>query len=243
MVLTSGHYEITHDKEPIRLFESDFLEFLTHIHAAVVLLIWVPVSLVFLVMSALQHPADGVWVVVETLLDFLTGLLVWTLTEYTLHRFVFHFRPRTPFQERLAYLFHGIHHQKPRYKTRLVMPPVVSIPLALFFFGGFYLFLGVVLGAPWWIAPTFAGFIASYLAYDMLHYATHHYPMRKGVLEHSSGTICTIIAGCPNSGSGLARHCGTSFLVRNHRTPTCVEPKTRFQPPLRTADRTALPRS
>jgi len=38
---------IIHDEEPIRLFKSDFLEFFTHIHPAVVLVIWVPVAALF----------------------------------------------------------------------------------------------------------------------------------------------------------------------------------------------------
>jgi len=34
-----------HSEEPIRLFKSDFLEFFTHIHPVVVLIIWVPIAL------------------------------------------------------------------------------------------------------------------------------------------------------------------------------------------------------
>jgi sterol desaturase/sphingolipid hydroxylase (fatty acid hydroxylase superfamily) len=183
-MLSAGHYAINHEKEPIRLFESDFLEFFTHIHPSVVLLIWVPVSVFFLLMAILQHPAGGLRVVFDVFLGFTVGLFLWTLTEYTMHRFVFHFRPRSPFQERLTYLFHGIHHHQPKCKTRLVMPPAVSIPLALLFFGGFYLVLGILLGQPWWIAPTFSGFIAGYISYDMLHYATHHFPMRKAIPKY-----------------------------------------------------------
>jgi sterol desaturase/sphingolipid hydroxylase (fatty acid hydroxylase superfamily) len=110
-------------------------------------------------------------------------LFLWTFTEYILHRFVFHFRPRTPRQERVLFLFHGIHHVQPQCKTRLVMPPVVSIPLALIFYGVFRLILAMLLGIPDWVAPTFAGFITGYLIYDMTHYATHHFSMRQGFLK------------------------------------------------------------
>jgi sterol desaturase/sphingolipid hydroxylase (fatty acid hydroxylase superfamily) len=99
------------------------------------------------------------------------------LAEYVVHRFVFHFPPRTPWQERISFLFHGVHHAQPQCKTRLVMPPVVSIPMAVLFYGACYLILSVVLGAPHWVAPVFSGLIAGYLTYDMLHYATHHIPM------------------------------------------------------------------
>lgn len=178
---TASGIEINHDEEPVRLFKSDFLEFFTHIHPVVVLLIWVPVVVLFLAAAILEYRAGEVtgWAYIP--LGFLLGLFLWTLTEYTLHRFVFHFRPRTEWQKKLSFLFHGVHHYQPQCKTRLVMPPAASIPLALLFFGGFYLILGVLLGASSWVAPTFAGFIAGYVGYDMIHYATHHVPMRRGV--------------------------------------------------------------
>ena len=48
---------INHSEEPIRLFKSDFLEFFTHIHPAVVLLLYVPVVVFFL---AQKHIVRGV---------------------------------------------------------------------------------------------------------------------------------------------------------------------------------------
>jgi sterol desaturase/sphingolipid hydroxylase (fatty acid hydroxylase superfamily) len=177
---STSHIEINHDKEPVRLFQSDFLEFFTHIHPVVVPIIWVPVILIFLGGAILDRlGGKGSWISIP--LGFLLGLFLWTLAEYTIHRFVFHFRPRTPWQEKVMFLFHGVHHYQPKSKTRLVMPPAASIPLALLFYGLFYLVLGVVLGIPHWMGPTFAGFLSGYLAYDMLHYATHHIPMRSGI--------------------------------------------------------------
>ena len=63
------------------------------------------------------------------------------------------------------------------------MPPVVSVPMAALFYGLFYLIVGVLLKGPQWVGPLFAGFLAGYLAYDMIHYATHHFPMRSGYLK------------------------------------------------------------
>jgi sterol desaturase/sphingolipid hydroxylase (fatty acid hydroxylase superfamily) len=65
-------------------------------------------------------------------------------------------------------------------KTRLVMPPAVSIPMAGFFLGLFYLLLGVIFERPHWVGPLMAGFLIGYLIYDLTHYATHHYAMRWG---------------------------------------------------------------
>jgi sterol desaturase/sphingolipid hydroxylase (fatty acid hydroxylase superfamily) len=175
------HLEINHSQEPMRLFQSDRLESLTHVHPALVPLVWLPVTLYFLGSAILAYPTSPARGVAYIPLGFLAGLFLWTLAEYSLHRFVFHFRPRTSWQQRLAFLFHGVHHAQPKLKTRLVMPPPVSIPLALIFYGAFYLLLGIALGRPHWIAPTFAGFILGYVAYDLLHYATHHLAMRQGI--------------------------------------------------------------
>lgn len=176
----TAHQKLVRGEEPVRLFKSDFLEFFTHIHPAVIVALWLPVIVALLVYAVVRRPA-GLWGALAIPLGLAIGLFLWTLAEYMLHRFVFHFRPRNAWQERVSFLVHGVHHAQPKVKTRLVMPPAVSIPLALLFFGLFYLVLGVALGAYHWIAPAFAGFLAGYLAYDLIHYATHHIRMRQGV--------------------------------------------------------------
>ena len=172
---------IDHSDVPIRLFKSDFLEFFTHISPVAIVVLWSPVMLFFLA-RALADPLMGASPL-NVALGFLIGVFVWTLTEYTVHRFVFHFEPRTPGQEKIIFLFHGIHHLQPQIKTRLVMPPVVSVPLAFVFYGLIYLILGGLIGRPAWIAPVFSGFVAGYLIYDLTHYATHHWPMRWSFLK------------------------------------------------------------
>ena len=173
-----AHVEISRSKEPIRLFKSDFLEFFTHVHPAVVVVIWAPVVVYFMARAIIGRAGYASALYIP--LAFAIGLIAWTLAEYVVHRFVFHFRPRTGWQERVLFLLHGVHHAQPRSKTRLVMPPAASIPLALVFYVLFYLIVGIVLGAAQWIAPLFSGFIAGYLVYDMFHYAMHHFPMRRG---------------------------------------------------------------
>ena len=171
------HLPIDHSETPIRLFKSDFLEFFSHISPVTITVIWLPFA-VFMMWTGLSvRPADASWLYIP--LAFLIGVFMWTLSEYTLHRFVFHFRARNPQQDRIIYLFHGVHHHQPQCKTRLVMPPVLSIPLAFVFYGLFSLVLGL-LGAPHWVGPMLSGFTIGYLIYDLTHYATHHWPMRSG---------------------------------------------------------------
>jgi sterol desaturase/sphingolipid hydroxylase (fatty acid hydroxylase superfamily) len=174
-----ANIKVNTSEEPIRLFKSDFLEFFTHISPLAVLAIWLPVIGYFLCRAFLQN-AQALWTVFAAIL---AGLFIWTLAEYVLHRFLFHFPAKTAWQKRLSFLFHGIHHEQPRVKTRLVMPPAVSIPLAAIFFGLFYLLIGLALGGTQWVAPVFAGFLMGYVIYDMTHYSTHHIPMKKGYLR------------------------------------------------------------
>ncbi len=169
------------DAVPIRLFKSDFLEFFTHITPAAITGLWLPVGVLFLVYAILTAPTGRFpWYIVVCLP---AGVFLWSFTEYMMHRFVFHHTPTSPRQERIFFLFHGIHHAQPQVKTRLVMPFAISVPMAFVFFGLYYLIVGVLLKQPQWIAPLMAGYTFGYLAYDLLHYATHHWAMRSGAAK------------------------------------------------------------
>jgi sterol desaturase/sphingolipid hydroxylase (fatty acid hydroxylase superfamily) len=174
--------DTSRDTEPIRLFRSDYLEFFTHISPVAIIALWLPIVVLLLIYSVLtvSSPAFPVYIP----LGFIIGLFLWTFAEYTLHRFLFHHKPTTPRQERIFFLFHGIHHAQPQVKTRLVMPFPVSIPMAVIICGLFYFILAVLLKSPQWVAPLIAGFIVGYLVYDLTHYATHHFAMRSGYAKY-----------------------------------------------------------
>ena len=97
------------------------------------------------------------------------GYGLWTLTEYWLHRIVFHFEPEDGLGAKLHWLIHGVHHEHPNDPNRLVMPPSASIPLAAIFLVGYR----VVFGAPAWLAVS-AGFLVGYVVYDTMHWYLHH---------------------------------------------------------------------
>jgi sterol desaturase/sphingolipid hydroxylase (fatty acid hydroxylase superfamily) len=156
--------------QSIRLFRSDALEALTHVHPIVPLLLWGPLVAWLLWRSRAVHdlPTDGLLALGGL------ALVVWTLTEYCLHRFVFHYPARGRAGKYLVFLFHGVHHAAPRDKTRLVMPPAGAILVMAVLYPLFRL----VVPSPW-DEPFCAFFIAGYLVYDYIHYATHHFPMRS----------------------------------------------------------------
>jgi uncharacterized membrane-anchored protein len=51
-----------------------------------------------------------------------------------MHRLVFHFEPEDGLGRALHWIIHGVHHDHPNDPMRLVMPPSVSVPLAIVFY-------------------------------------------------------------------------------------------------------------
>jgi len=145
------------------LFESRWLDRLTRVRPIVPPLIFGPVILLCAA-AAVDHL--GTWSIVFTLAG---GYGFWTLAEYWVHRVVFHLEPRSRFGGRLHFIIHGVHHDHPNDPLRLVMPPIMTIPLGAAFFGLFVLAVG--LPRAWGVG---VGFFAGYLFYDMLHYRLHH---------------------------------------------------------------------
>jgi len=153
----------------IRLFRNDSFESLTHVHPIVPLIFWSPVVVFLLWRSVTVHGLP----VAQVAAMAIPGLIVWTLAEYLLHRFVFHFNATGAAGKWLVYLFHGVHHDVPGDKSRLVMPPAGAVIIM----SVLWVLFALVLPAPW-EEPFCAFFIAGYLIYDYSHYATHHFPMR-----------------------------------------------------------------
>ncbi len=148
-----------------RLFENPVLERLTHIHPMTPAITWIPIVLMLLGVAVLHDEIPLRNIVSIAVISILS----WTLTEYCLHRWVFHFRASSPLGKRMMYLMHGVHHEAPDDPTRLLMPPLLSFTLALLFGGGFLLLLGREYGS-----LCFAFLVVGYLLYDYTYYATHH---------------------------------------------------------------------
>jgi len=161
---------VSNKNESVRMFRSDLLEFFTHIHWSTPLWIYVPLS-AWMVYLAAQR---GLPIAAIAALA-LCGIVIWSFVEYAMHRFVFHYEPKSGWGQKLHFMAHGVHHDYPSDATRLVMPPLISIPLAIVFYSLFAVIFGRVAPA------VFAGLLIGYLFYDMLHYATHHLPMKRGV--------------------------------------------------------------
>lgn len=161
---------VSNKDETVRMFKNDFLEALSRVHPSVPVIIYLPVILYVLYISVADYSLQFLTIIGL----FIFGLFIWTITEYVLHRFVFHFKPKSQLGEKIHFIFHGVHHDYPSDSRRLVMPPSVSVPLALLFFFLFHNLIGSI-----YVYPFFAGFLTGYLFYDITHYAIHHFNMHS----------------------------------------------------------------
>jgi sterol desaturase/sphingolipid hydroxylase (fatty acid hydroxylase superfamily) len=150
-----------------RMFDNNLLDRVSRVHHTVPLILFLPAIGVLLYLGF-----DRLGTVSALLLG-VGGYLFWSLSEYWIHRAIFHWEPAAGWGAKLHWMVHGVHHDHPNDPLRLVMPPAASIPLASIFMVAFL----VVLGTPR-AFPFGGGFLAGYLIYDMIHFALHHHRQR-----------------------------------------------------------------
>jgi len=148
-----------------RMFENNLLEFFSRVHPSVPFLFYVPLTLGFFAWAL--H--GGKTTLGYSALFVPLGLLTWIGMEYGLHRYFFHWEGSGPFTRRMHEITHGYHHKYPDDADRLVMPLGASIPMALLIGGLLWL-----VGQPVATIPYFLGIVWGYLAYDFIHWSTHH---------------------------------------------------------------------
>jgi len=179
-----------HLAEPARLFGPDILEIATRTVWYVVPIFWGPITAYLFLRSLFQftgplpsffsNPALPMSYLstiptasyVKTIACFFLGQLIWTILEYTMHRYLFHIDemlPDTPTFITLHFLMHGIHHYLPMDRLRLVMPPTLFFVLQLPFTQLAYVLFPVAMAN-----GIIAGAFTFYILYDCMHYALHH---------------------------------------------------------------------
>jgi len=160
------------------LFGNSLMNFFSRVHPAVPAVIFLPIITVMFWLSV--DAGSGAPALVG--LTF-AGILIWTLSEYWLHRLLFHWHPKFKGGDQLNFIIHGVHHDHPNDRMRLVMPPALGLPLASVFLAAFVLVLGTPSGY-----VGFAGFLIGYLVYDYTHYYVHHFVPKskigKRIREH-----------------------------------------------------------
>ncbi len=152
-----------HNKGQARIFRNQYLEMLTKTHPFVIWGMYLPAIILCLYYSFAKIDYTFSYI----LLIFFTGLISWTLFEYLMHRFAFHYVAHSERAQRIVYIIHANHHEYPRDKERLFMPPVPSLILASAIFSLQYLVLRNN------AFVFFPGFLLGYLMYGSMHYAIH----------------------------------------------------------------------
>ena len=156
------------------MFENPVLEGLTRTN------FWFPVTMYYVAAAGIfiygLFTETFLWW--QILLYLTIGLIVFSFVEYLVHRFLFHFPAVTKKQKEMLYTMHGVHHEFPRDKDRLVMPPVISVLLAIGFFFLFHAVIGKI------VYLFYPGFIAGYSTYLFIHYAVHAYRPPNNFLKY-----------------------------------------------------------
>jgi len=169
----AGRAYISKSSDSVRMFESNVMELLSRVHPATPLLLYLP-----LIMASLYFAWSYERLSILSLAEFFgLGLVIWTLLEYIIHRYAFHYEPKSRLGKQFHFVVHGVHHDYPNDAKRLVMPPAVSIPLAIVFYGLFFFLFGNAAPAIW------SGLVGGYVCYDSIHYAIHHFPMKSAILN------------------------------------------------------------
>lgn len=145
------------------LFGNKYLDAFTRTHIAI------PVSIFFIYAIGLIY-----WTAIATDLNilqiislFLGGWFVFTFVEYHVHKRFYHMEPTSEKRKELSYKFHGVHHDFPKDKQRLAMPPIMSIVIGTVLLFILKLFLGK------YAFSFLAGFMVGYACYLIVHYIVH----------------------------------------------------------------------
>lgn len=147
-----------------RMFENKYLDALTKTHIAI------PVTIFFIYASWLlwrthQNTDLGFLTVAAV---FFAGTFLFTFAEYAIHRWVYH-PPHGASEgyKDFTYKIHGLHHDFPRDKQRLAMPPLLAVVIATLLLFVFELVLDQYGDA------FAAGFVTGYAMYLLIHYSIH----------------------------------------------------------------------
>ncbi len=156
-----------------QLFKNPILEKLSRTHISV------PLTIFFVYSAALLY-----WSVTHTTLSiattvamFFIGVISFTWVEYNVHRYVFHMTPDTEKKAKAQYTMHGVHHEFPKDKTRLAMPPALSITIATLLLFVFRLILGD------FVFSFLPGFLVGYAGYLSVHYMVHSFQPPKNFFK------------------------------------------------------------
>jgi sterol desaturase/sphingolipid hydroxylase (fatty acid hydroxylase superfamily) len=124
----------------------------------------------------LSHSAIGV---VSRVAWFVTGMLLWTLLEYIIHRWVFHYEPSTRIGKALLKRLHTDHHEDPADQSQVCIPFVLCVAVWLWVLSSLLL-LGVEVERSFLFI---SGLALAMTVYDLTHFSTHYMKAPNRLLQ------------------------------------------------------------
>ncbi len=155
------------------LFDNPFMERMSRTHISIPITMFLSLSL-----ASYYYAWTGTTIGLGTgLLISFGGYIFFTFVEYMMHKYFFHMEPDTPMKDKLQYSVHGVHHDYPKDKDRLAMPPFVSAAYAAIA----YLLFTLVMGD--YALYFLPGFLIGYASYLAVHFIVHAYQPPKNFLK------------------------------------------------------------
>lgn len=156
-----------------QLFKNPVLEKLSRTHISVPLIIFFTYAAALLYWSVTHTTLS----IATTVTMFFIGVISFTWVEYNVHRYIFHMTADTEKKAKAQYTMHGVHHEFPKDKARLAMPPALSITIATILLFVFRLILGD------FVFSFLPGFLVGYAGYLSVHYMVHSFQPPKNFFK------------------------------------------------------------
>ncbi len=123
-------------------------------------------------------------------LVFLTGMFMWVLVEYLIHRYVFHFKSKNPVIRKIVYSIHGVHHAHAQDNDKMYVPLIPAIIITVLQLSLYCSMFGLA------GFPLLAGVMTMHQFYNLVHIMIHKntYPenrvlrkLRENHIKHHTG--------------------------------------------------------
>ncbi|HLW20417.1 MAG TPA: sterol desaturase family protein [Cyclobacteriaceae bacterium] len=155
------------------MFKNPVLEKLSRTHISIPIVMFILVggyALYYGITTAPVSFTTGALLVIA-------GFFSFTLVEYLMHRYLYHMLPTNKIKDKVQYTIHGVHHDYPKDKDRLALPPFITGLYALILYLVFTFLMG---DYALYFLP---GFLIGYALYLGVHYMVHAYQPPKNFLK------------------------------------------------------------
>ncbi|HLU90215.1 MAG TPA: sterol desaturase family protein [Cyclobacteriaceae bacterium] len=168
-----GRLEKPDNHGSAKMFQNPVLERLSRTHISIPITMFLLVACYALYYGITTTPISFL----NGAMLFIGGFFAFTLVEYLMHRYLYHMLPTNKIKDKVQYTIHGVHHDYPKDKDRLALPPFIT---GLYAFILYYVFTWIMGSYALYFLP---GFLLGYSMYLGVHYMVHAYQPPKNFLK------------------------------------------------------------